>query len=350
MDPRSGIDPNKTRKTSDLHLHLNGSFSNRFLSQTADDNLCLRVYGQLQRAQAEYRRLILSSQFDEAVKLVWKQFELIHIIVARVEDIRKGTIDVIVNSKAGYLEIRTTPKAMYDGDWHDYVNAFVKGLEQGNAQFAGVRTAKGLLSIDRSIHGPESAKCIIDEVMRRDLLVGVDISGNPLAPRTLTGDGLVETIRYALSQNIGIAIHVGEVDSAVERQDVDNILKLLSEWKEQQAISDKNPLHGKVRLGHGIHLTDAQQSQIRALQLPIEVCPSCHEQLRWWDRKAMHPVKRIYQFWSDPVVSGTDDQSIFGGNAKVENRDVLRLFGYPEGQKRAPAREHQSQFRFGKGV
>ena len=46
-------------------------------------------------------------------------------------------------------------------------------------------------------------------------------------------------------------------------------------------IQDNNPLHGKVRLGHCIYLTQQQKERINKLGIPIEICPSCHSKLNW---------------------------------------------------------------------
>jgi adenosine deaminase len=151
-------------------------------------------------------------------------------------------------------------------------------------------------------------------------------------------------LRYALKKDIGVAIHIGEADTKAEMNDVDIILNVLTSWSKQ--INSGNPFQGKVRLGHGIFLTEGQRATIKALQLPIEVCPSCHEKLNWWNKSKPHPVTHIYQIWKDPVVVGTDDEMIFGGNVKEENHTVLEMLGYPKDEKADEAMVHQSKFRF----
>ena len=285
-----------------------------------------------------------------SVNLIWQQFSLIHQLLLTPADIHAATINAVANSTASYLEIRTSPKILAGQSWEDYVDAFVKGLAAANNQHADTKVACGILSLDRTQHDKAFAMKMIDRIIaeqtRTNLLVGVDISGNPLAQRKLTGIDLAEVLRYALKQSIGIAVHIGEVDTAVEKAECDNILEVFSSWYKQQSASHTNSFHGKVRLGHGIYLSEQQQLIIKNLQIPIEICPACHEKLHWWTQDKPHPVTAIYQSWQDPVVSGTDDEIIFGANAEEENLRVLRMLKFPETDNVEQARAHQAKFRF----
>jgi adenosine deaminase len=343
------------RKTSDLHMHLNGSFSMAYLEMLAMRNHCVEEFTKLKQLREEYQVMLKQGinerSFAGYVNLIWAQFGAIHKIVQTLDDIREGTIDVVGSSKARYLEIRTTPKIMPGASpENNYVTAFVNGLVAANAKYEGKKVARGILSIDRTVHNLDDARDLIDVVVAEKndsgMLIGIDLSGNPLAKRVLTGEQLGEAIQYALYNQIGVALHVGEVDTQIEKDDVDHMLKALIVWRDQQPPSDRNHFHGRVRLGHGIHFTEDQRTTIRNAQIPIEICPSCHEQLNWWNRNAPHPVTNIYSFWRDPVVSGTDDEIIFRGAAKKENRRLLKMLGFEKDHDKEEAREHQSQFRF----
>jgi adenosine deaminase len=340
------------RKVSDLHMHLNGSFSLDFLKQIAEKNNAVAEFIKLKEVRDEYNKLVAQESakgvHDKSIALIWTQFALIHKIMKTLADIQQGTVNVIEVSKAKYMEIRTTPKDMDGASWEKYVDAFLNGLEEGNKKCESKKIARGLLSLDRTIHTEKLSYEVIDRVVlekkRTGLLVGIDLSGNPLGERKLTGAGLAAVLIYALQKDIGVAIHIGEADTATEMNDVNIILDVLTSWSKKS--SSGNCFQGKVRLGHGIFLTQAQRSAIKALQLPIEVCPSCHEKLNWWNKSKPHPVTRIYQMWKDPVVVGTDDEMIFGGNVKEENYTVLEMLGYPKDEKADEAMAHQSKFRF----
>lgn len=353
------------RNTSDLHLHLNGSFSLTFLEKMASENgpEAVTALTELKRLRQQYKELRekLSATTEskgnedraqieaQCEKLIWAQFPLIHKIVNKLDNIAEGTVDVVKYSRARYLEIRTSPKGDDKASRQPYIDTFVRGLQQANTQFAGQKVAYGLLSWDRSSCTPEAALEIVDAVVaekeRSGLLVGIDLSGNYLKPRKLTGEPLARAIKYALSKNIGLALHVGEVESKEEEREIDLILDTLEEWQKQQP-SGKNPFHGKVRLGHGIFLTAKQIERIRELQLPMEICPACHEKLNWWKTGQKHPVTKIYSSWTDPVVPGTDDELFFGETAKTANRRVLDFLNYPKNQKTGAANAHQARFRF----
>lgn len=339
------------KHTGDLHNHLNGSFSLDFLKQTAEKNECLEVYEQLVLIKTEYLQRTQQQPekgySDDLIGLIWKQFGLIHTIIKNLNDISEGVVDVVQSSTAKYLEIRTTPKSMESKTADDYIDAFETGLLLTSQKITN-KKAVGLLSLDRTVHTLEDAKHFIKRVLTspHNLLVGLDISGNPLAKRTLTGNELGEVIALALNSGIGIAIHMGESESDIEKQDTDIILSVLEDWKSRQSFQVKNPFHGTVRLGHCIFLTEEQKKKIANLELPIEVCPSCHKKLNWHLEDKPHPVTTIYNDLSDHVVLGTDDETIFGSSAKIEFNRLISFFSNNKELNRKELKEHQSNYRF----
>ncbi|STX52084.1 adenosine deaminase [Legionella busanensis] len=339
------------KHTGDLHNHLNGSFSLDFLKKLAEKNGCFDVYEELVRIKAEYlERTQLQPEngySDDLIGLIWKQFGLIHKIIKNLDDISNGVLDVVQSSTATYLEIRTTPKSMENKTEDDYIDAFESGLLLAR-QRIGNKKAVGLLSLDRTVHTLKDAKHFIKRILTspHNLLIGLDISGNPLVKRTLTGRELAEVITLALNSEIPIAIHMGESESHIEKQDTDIILSALEQWKSSQLLQSPNPLHGKVRLGHCIFLTKEQKEKIANLELPIEVCPSCHKKLNWHLEAQPHPVTTIYNDLSDPIVIGTDDEIIFGSSAKIEFNRLIGFFSNNKELDRKKLKEHQAQFRF----
>lgn len=273
------------------HVHLNGSISLNFLEETSNRNNCYEIY----------QKFILESD-------VWKKFYLIHQIIQTPEDIKLATLDVVQNSEADFLEIRTTPKHLNGYSIDEYIESFVNGLIESNTLFPQRRT-RGLLSIDRSRHSLENAKWIIDvsvnEKKKSGMIVGVDLSGNFNGKRSLTGKELYEAIKYGLhKEEIGVALHVGEIDSKEEEEDFDIILECIqNEYKGKK-------VYGKIRLGHAIYRTKKQDEIIKKLKIPIEICPSCHLFAGWWKKGENHPVQTLYQFRKQ-VIPGTDDSLLF---------------------------------------
>lgn len=336
---------------SEFHCHLNGSFSLSFLQQTAVKHNRLEEWDALIKTRADY--LQLTSQQPESgfapelIAMVWKQFGLIHQIIQDLDDIEKGTLDVVKNSQAKYVEIRTTPKPIADETRERYIQAFERGIVLANAMHPE-KKAVGLLSLDRTFHTAEDARQFIEYIKAspHKALGGIDISGNFMASRTLTGEALYAVINMVLENGLAIAIHMGEADIEQERLDTDTVLSALEHWKSQQPSQDTNPLHGRIRLGHCIFLTETQKERIRHLKAPIEVCPSCHSKMNWHVGTNPHPATSIYSDISDPIVPGTDDETIFGAGIKNEFNRLLNFFGNKHSLLRKELKEHQSQFRF----
>jgi adenosine deaminase len=336
---------------SDLHCHLNGSFSLDFLRRTAEKNKCLPVFDQYVQLRKEYLEKTQHQPDQgfppEVLGMVWKHFDLIHHMIRDLNDICSGVLDVINCSSAKYLEIRTTPKAMSDQSLKAYIIAFETGLLRAQHEYSSKR-AIGLLSLDRTQHTAKDAQILVEAILAspNHVLAGLDISGNPWKQRTLTGNELVETIQLVLRSGLALAIHMGEADTDMDKKDTDTILATLAAWKAAQPHAQKNPLHGRVRLGHCIYLTEQQKEILKLLQLPIEVCPTCHAKLNWHIEKKPHPVTAIYPDLSQPVIVGTDDELIFGANAQIEFSKVLCFFSNNQKLSRAELKDHQAQFRF----
>lgn len=343
------------QNTSDLHCHLNGSFSLAFLYEVAKKNGCLDIYLRLVALREAYLNKTKEQPKEgyakEDIKCIWQQFALIQAIIQTPEDISLGTVDVIRSSAAKYLEIRTTPKEMASSkSKDDYIDAFEQGLLAAaqDPSLTNTKKAFGLLSLDRTLHGFAEAEHFIKRVAQSPggVLKGIDISGNPLEPRTLRGKDLEQLIELALNSKVGLAIHMGEADTAVEREDTDTILSALEAWVKANAPQQTNPLFGKVRLGHCIFLTPLQKERIRALNAPIEVCPTCHSKLNWHKEDLPHPVREIYSDLRQPLLFATDDEFIFGPNIKKEFAKGMRFFTNEKELTKKEIKENQAQFRF----
>ncbi|MHB1949379.1 MAG: amidohydrolase family protein [Gammaproteobacteria bacterium] len=339
---------------NDFHLHLGGSLSRDFLEKTAERNKVKDIFVKLDSIHKNYVESLKNEHKQGAKDLtpIWKQFALVSQIIKTPEDIRLGVIDVVEQSEAIDLEIRTTPKDLDGKGWYSYTEAFIQGLLEANIKFP-YRNPRGMLSLDRTVHTLQDAKQIIDYVDAdlTGMLVGIDICGNPADKRKLSGKDLAEAISYILDKNMGIAIHLGEIDNSTEREDVNHILIALDHWKSRQKsdASYLNPFHGKVRLGHAIYLTAEQRKKIKDLDLPIEVCPSCHEQLNWSTHNE-HPVTKIYppeeKESTLKVLPGTDDTYIFDCGAILEGERVSSLMKYTLEQRMEIAKQ-QNIFKFG---
>ena len=229
---------------------------------------------------------------------------------------------MITTSTADYLEIRTTPRPFsLERSFRPYVEAFVSALRRHHNK------AKGILSIDRYKHDLTIARDIISLALEYpDCIVGVDISGvNPPGIRTLQGDDLATCIEIILDSPLGLAIHVGELESEKDQRDNTAVLSAIDRWLMRHPLTT---CVGKIRLGHAIFLTEEHTHIIRKHNLPIEICPTCHQYLGCWRNGQKHPVQAVYPEHASPVVLGTDDALNFSTSFTKEKALFIDAFPY----------------------
>lgn len=84
------------------------------------------------------------------------------------------------------------------------------------------------------------------------------------------------------------------------------------------------------------------------MNLPIEVCPTCHKKLNWHLEDTPYPLVSVYSDVNQNLVVGTDDDAIFDGAMDNEFKNFLSFFKNADRLSRAELKTHQSQFRFQK--
>jgi adenosine deaminase len=303
-------------QVADFHMHLSGSFTLAFLKKCAYDSLegdaeeshATKAYQLFVLNAAEVETLRKQGDFRGLVRQLFKQFDYIYDIV-KVDHIVAGVRDVVESSNATYQEIRNTPKLNDDGSInYDSIAAFAEGLSQ---DYEG-KEVWGVLGIDRTKFDLVRAKKVVDSVAREEKFVAIDVSGNPVAPRKLTGEGLTALLSYALDKKVGITIHIGEVDSGIERDEVEGLLNFLESRGDTKTSEARQANNIIVRVGHGRYLTEDHKAKIKALGLPIEYTETCYKTLGW-------PLGVVGLFNSPvDVLSGTDDSILFNCNAEGE--------------------------------
>ena len=249
-------------------------------------------------------------------------FKIVHRLVQSPERVEIATEDVITTSTADYLEIRSTPRGFSSkGSFRPYVEAFVSALRRHPGK------ARGILSIDRYKHDLATARDIITLALEYpDCIVGIDISGvNPPGIRTLRGDDLAACIETILDSPLGLAIHVGELESEKDQRDNTVALTAIDRWLQRHPLTT---CAGKIRLGHAIFLAAEHARIIRKHNLPIEICPTCHRYLGCWENGQEHPVQAVYPESVSPVVLGTDNTLNFSTSFQREKELFLSALPY----------------------
>ncbi|MEW5743821.1 MAG: hypothetical protein AB1805_00085 [Nitrospirota bacterium] len=182
----------------DLHLHLGGSVSPELVRRFA---------------QSDHDEHALEALAEADVLTL---FQVVHRLVQSPERVEIATENVITTSTTDYLELRSTPRAFSsEASFRPYVEAFVSALRRYPDK------ARGILSIDRYKHDLTTARDIIALALEYpDCIVGIDISGvNPPGTRTLRGNDLAACIEIILDSPLGLAIHVGELESEKDQRD-----------------------------------------------------------------------------------------------------------------------------------
>ncbi|MEW6600193.1 MAG: hypothetical protein AB1499_04415 [Nitrospirota bacterium] len=288
----------------DLHLHLGGSISRELLNGFARSDHDECTHDTLTEAD------------------VLTLFKIVHHLLKSPERIGIATEDVITNSTADYLEIRTTPRNFDSArSFRPYVEAFVSSLRRYPDK------ARGLLSIDRYKHDLATARKIIALALEYpDCIVGIDISGvNPSGIRVLQGDDLGVCIETILDSPLGLAVHVGEFEGEKDQRDNTSALSAIDRWLKRNSLT---ACAGKIRLGHAIFLTEEHKQIIRIHNLPIEICPTCHRYLGCWSNGHEHPVRTVYPEHTAPVVLGTDNALNFSTSFQREKTLFTDAFPY----------------------
>ena len=288
----------------DLHLHLGGSISRELVERFALE---------------DHDRHALEALTEADVLML---FHVVHRLVNSPERVEIAAEDIIATSTADYLEIRSTPRQFSSkGTFRPYVEAFASALRRHPEK------ATGMLSIDRYRHDLSAARDIIALALEHpDCIVGIDISGiNPPGARTLRGDDLAACIESVLESPLGLAIHVGELESEKDRRDSTVALTAIDRWLlRHPAVT----CAGKIRLGHAIFLTEEHVRIIRRHGLPIEICPTCHRYLGCWRNGREHPVQAVYPERTSPVVLGTDNALNFSTSFQREKELFTDAFPY----------------------
>jgi len=306
----------------DLHSHLSGSIGQEKLAElykrryekSLDFLDCHQDFGTPEDANAW-----CFSYFSVVSKVV--------IDLVSLKECTKSVLESFANENCIYLELRTEPKAFEVGNStaDQYVDVIRECVSELNSPVHRMHV-KLCLSIKRSYADASTTDMVISKIDKiieiskrhRDLVVGIDICGNPEDDTVLSRllPALLE--RSDCFKKLPITFHIGEVDADEE---VDKIIDNI------EALNIR-------RLGHVIHLKDRHIDRLNALaengyRLGIEMCPTSNQvtsQLkhvkyhhfgRWWSKSA---EKLLFSI-------NTDDCGLFSCNLTGEVHKLANSFG-----------------------
>ena len=280
----------------ELHAHINGSISKD----------TMRKLIQLKAAKGEVREEItehMTSIVDGNQKTLAECFDIfkvVHQVVDSAEAIYIATKDVIkefADDGVRYLELRSTPKNIGKMTRDIYMDSVLTAIKECNSSNEFDIITKFLVSIDRR-NGTTVAEETIDLAHKyqnmNDIVVGVDLSGDPMA-----GKSLDFTAALARAKTLGLktAIHLAETREI---------------QSETKALLDSRP----DRIGHGTCLLveDGGYQElvdfVTQHRIPLELCLTSNVKGQTVKGYDVHHFKKWYDM-GHPCVICTDDKGVF---------------------------------------
>eukprot|EP00899_Mesostigma_viride_P005255 jgi/Mesvir1/14730/Mv05378-RA.1 len=272
-------------------------------------------------------------------------FKRVHAAVSSLVTVRRLVAEALRDFAAdnvGYVELRTTPRSIRGRSKQEYVQAVLEAMEETRSQLGpGAIVARLVLSIDRA-KGLGDAEDTVDLAISlpREVVVGVDFSGNPMT----ASFGLFQpTLARARAAGLGVTVHFAE------------------HWDEAEAREIME--FGPDRVGHAVCLDEALAGQLRRQRIPVELnvtsnvltmphlarcacCASgtacdpntsaCSRCNGWTEQEGApapclcsiqgHPLRSFVEDETYPLCVCTDDPGIFCTSVSLELVRVARAF------------------------
>lgn len=356
----------------ELHAHLNGCISGRILQELAIErgvtlsptHFAASSSSTTANSDDNIPHQQPPDMYNVHPRSLQDCFDMFAELPAAVNDltaVRRITVAALQEFGAHhvvYLELRSTPKRLLrdfrhnDGDCdslllcskEDYVETILSVLRDFQAtegaryrqELEAFETKKKktttellppprlpmvcrfIVSVDRSQTLQDAAENIDLAIrLQGDLVVGVDLGGNPTKRDFCDFEPLFQKARGA---GLKVTIHCAEIPCGDKGS---------TAYKEAEAMLNFQP----DRLGHAVLLPPSLLKRLDELQIPVETCPTSnimtlelhsekhgdlvhglqqHATLQHW----LHPNKSV-DTWH-PLAVGTDDPGVFHTTATQE--------------------------------
>ncbi|XP_034663304.1 adenosine deaminase-like protein [Drosophila subobscura] len=272
----------------ELHAHLNGSLNANSLRDLAE-----KVYGNTSEEFSQLCARFVNFEKDSNLDKCFEKFAFVHELTSTAEGLQYATELVIrdfANDNIQYLELRTTPKANKNYLRRDYLRIVLDTIKKGREKYPNI-LVKLLPSINRSepVAVAEETVALAVEFAKTDpdLVVGIDLSGNPTQGKFTD---FSEALNLARKEGLKLVIHCAEIDNT-------------SEIKEMLAF-------GMSRCGHGTYLSSEDIAQMKAADIPIECCLTSNVKSGTVSSFEEHHLKQLMEADAPKVVC-TDDSGVF---------------------------------------
>ena len=295
----------------ELHAHINGSLS----------KATMRKLIQLKARKGELREDItehMTSIVDGNQKTLAECFDIfkvVHQVVDSAEAIYIATKDVIkefADDSVKYLELRSTPKNIGTMTKDIYMDSVLDAIKECNSDSELDIITKFLVSIDRR-NGATVAEETINLAHKyqnmNDIVVGVDLSGDPMAGKSLD---FTAALTRAKTLGLKTAVHLAETKES---------------QSETKALLDSRP----DRIGHGtcLRVEDGGYQElvdfVAQHRIPLELCLTSNVKGQTVKGYDVHHFKKWYDI-GHPCVICTDDKGVFATTLSKEYFLVAEAF------------------------
>lgn len=285
----------------ELHAHLNGCLTTDVLLELGS-----LKYG---NTTEEFKRLCqgftsLGSTLDEC----FKKFKIAHDLTSSAECLKKAVLCVIedfAKDNVIYVELRTTPKETKQMSKKKYLETVLDAIRSAQSIHPQIDVVL-LPSFDRAqgIEQAESSLKIILDLQHdnRELIKGLDFSGNPAAGEFNIYKGLLETARNA---GLKLALHCGEIDNE------DEITEMLD--------------FSMSRCGHGTFIKGDNFKRLKDENIPVECCLSSNVKCGTVPSFDDHHFKDLLRN-KNMVTLCTDDFGVFDTTLSKEFEIAFKTF------------------------
>ncbi|KAJ3120980.1 hypothetical protein HK100_012578, partial [Physocladia obscura] len=303
------------RKT-ELHAHLNGSISlNDLRELAAKRGAHFPAESEIQLPGSPGFTIDdCFTLFSSTIYSIVQDAEALQFVVGRV-------LAAFETDGCTYLELRTTPRETALMSRRKYVDAVVQAVESyrnndGVIDGSTKMTVRLLFSVDRR-HNIETANDVVDlaiayNFLHPDLVVGVDVCGNPLAGgiRHLV-PALTRVKETNCSPPLKLVIHFAEVATLPEEGELETILLLQPD-----------------RLGHCTFVPEKLMDVICQRGIPMEICLSSNVLGGTVSEFEKH---HLVHLWHERnyrnLVLCTDDRGIFCSELSDEYLIAQKVLG-----------------------
>ncbi|XP_037721228.1 adenosine deaminase-like protein [Drosophila subpulchrella] len=284
----------------ELHAHLNGSLGIESLRDLGE-----RLYGSTSQKFLELSAI----RFQKNLDACFETFKFIHELTSTAEGLRLATelaVRDFAHDNVQYVELRTTPKENENYSRREYLQIVIGAIEKAKEKYPDT-LVKLLPSINRAepVTAAEETVSLAVELAqsRSDLILGIDLSGNPAHGRF---SDFASILAKARENGLKLAIHCAEIDNP-------------SEVKEMLQF-------GMSRCGHGTFLSPEDIILLKQQNIPIECCLTSNVKSGTVPNLEEHHLKRIMEA-DAPKVICTDDSGIFDTTLTQEFLLAAETFG-----------------------